>query len=111
MRSSKDAYLPLWRAVAIAQVSLFPEQAETDPKLLDVIVLALSALMPIYRRDANGALHELVDAEIAARPLTAECLEVPLKEFERALGMLRVGSLDAARASLVLRQSPRQAAG
>lgn len=96
MRSSKDAYLPLWRAVAIAHGRLFPEQPDGDAKLLDVIVLALSALIPIYRRDANGGLHELLDAEIAT--FSAESLEVPLKEFERALGMLRIGSLDAARA-------------
>jgi hypothetical protein len=109
MRSSKDTYLPLWRAVAITHGRLFPEEPHSDPKLLDVIVLALSALIPIYRRDANGGLHELLDTEIAARPFGAENLEVPLKEFERALGMLQVGSLEAARASLTLRQSPRPA--
>ena len=51
-------FIPLARAAALAHERLFPEQPSKDYKTLDVIALALSALVPLYQRDMeSGALR------------------------------------------------------
>lgn len=100
-------YIPLSKAVTQAHRRLFPDEPYRDPKTLQVIALALTALMPIHWRDTE---RELTDPELAADRFTEagmELLVVSQVRFEAALALLQVGSLDAARASLTLRQSPR----
>jgi hypothetical protein len=108
MPATRTPYISMWRAAAVAFERLFPEQPEKDARLLDVIALALSALMPIYKREMqSGALRELTEAEVIAGDLACEALLVSLPELERALPLLGVGSPEAARASLTLRQGRR----
>src|SRR2546426_10744485 len=65
-------FIPLARAAALAHERLFPEQPSKDYKTLDVIALALSALMPLYQRDMeSGALRALAEGEITAGNFTA----------------------------------------
>lgn len=100
-------YISLSTAVAQAHIRLFPDELNRDGKTLGTIALALTALLPIYRRSTQIQLTEL---ELAAERFAAfnmEELVVSQIRFEAALGMLQVGSLDMARASLTLRQSPR----
>ena len=59
-------YLPLARAAALAHRRLFPPDAHKDAKTLDLLGVALSAVTPLYTRDAkNGALRPLTAAELA----------------------------------------------
>ena len=121
--SSATDFIPLARAAAIVHERLFPEHPGKDAKTLDVIALALSTLMPLYQRDMeSGALHELGEAELAAGRFTrgATTLEFPNRpplrylvvkraELDRAARALMSDALTAARVSLTLRQSPRNA--
>jgi hypothetical protein len=114
-------FIPLARAAALAHERLFPEQPSKDFKTLDVIALALSALVPLYQRDMeSGALRALGEAEIAAGRFTrgATTLEFPdrpplrylvvsREQLPAAIETLTNDSLLAARVSLTLRQSPR----
>src|SRR2546421_12738910 len=73
-------FIPLARAAALAHERLFPEQPTKDYKTLDVIALALSALIPLYQRDMeSGALRALAEGEITAGRLTrgAATVEFP----------------------------------
>src|SRR5206468_3213264 len=54
-------FIPLARAAALAHERLFPEQPSKDYKTLDVIALALSALMPLYQRVDAFLLHHRVE--------------------------------------------------
>ena len=80
--------------------------------MLQVIALALTDLIPMYWRDARtGEHHQLTEPELAAAQFTRttmELLSVPQRRFEAALDTLQVASLDQARVSLTLRQSPRR---
>jgi hypothetical protein len=114
-------FIPLARAASLAHERLFPEQPSKDFKTLDVIALALSALVPLYQRDMeSGALRALGEAEIAAGRFTrgATTLEFPdrpplrylvvsREQLPAAIETLMNDSLLAARVSLTLRQSPR----
>ena len=115
-------YLPLARAAALAHERLFPEESAKESKTLDVIALALSALIPLYQRDMkSGALRELDKAEIedgrftrgattleyANRP-PLRFLVVSREQLHGALETLMKDSLVAARVSLTLWQSPRK---
>lgn len=100
-------YIPLSKAVAQAHRRLFPDEPYRDPKTLQAIALALTALIPILRRDTEQELNE---PELVAERFTEagmELLVVSQIRFESALATLQIGSLDTARASLTLRQSPR----
>ena len=100
-------YIALSRAVAQAHRKLFPDEPSRDPRTLRTIALALSALMPIYRKSSEAQLTEL---ELEAERFTAASMEdlmVSARLFQNALDAMQAESLDMARASLTLRQSPR----
>lgn len=105
-------FLALSKAVARAHRRLFPEEP-TDPRTLRVIALALTELMPMYWRDARtGERNQLTEPELAASTFTPAAMEVLIVSrvrFEAALDTMQAASLDQARVSLTLRQSPRPA--
>lgn len=104
-------FIALSKAVARAHGRLFPEEPYKDPRTLRVIALALTELMPMYWRNAQtGERRELTEPELAAAtftPSAMEVLSVSKRRFEAALDTLQVTSLDQARVSLTMRQSPR----
>lgn len=102
--------VPLREAAALAFERLFPDQADRDPKLLEIVAFALSALVTVYRCDVGSAeLREVGEAEFAAGGFgrAIDRLFIPAQQLERALPAFRVSSPEAARISLTLRQSPR----
>ena len=59
-------YLPLARAAALVHARLFPQESAKDVKTLDLLGLAISALIPLYQRDMkSGAVRALDGADIA----------------------------------------------
>ena len=59
-------YLPLARAAALVHSRLFPQESAKDVKTLDLLGLAISALIPLYQRDMkSGAVRALEGADIA----------------------------------------------
>jgi hypothetical protein len=59
-------YLPLARAAALVHARLFPRESAKDVKTLDLLGLAISALIPLYQRDMkSGAVRALEGADIA----------------------------------------------
>jgi hypothetical protein len=113
-------YIPLARAAALAHDRLFPDQPTKESKTLDVIALALSALLPLYQRDMeSGALRTVSESDVAAGRFTraATTLEIPNRpplrflvvsrgELPSAIEKLMGDALTAGRVSLTLRQSP-----
>ena len=103
--------LSMSSAVVRAHSRLFPDERYAQPKVLQTIALAFTALIPIYRRDPKSGRHrELTEPELAAERFTESAMEllfVSKWRFEAALDTLQVTSLEQARASLTLRQSPR----
>jgi len=98
-------YIPLSKAVARAHRRLFPDEPRQNPRTLQTIALALTDLIPIYRGD-----YQLTEPELLAERFTAASMDelvVSERRFQAALETLQVQSLDMARASLTLRQSPR----
>ena len=64
-------YLPLARAAGLAHERLYPEQPQKETKTLDVLALALSALVPLYQRDMEtGAVRRLSEDELAGGRFT-----------------------------------------
>lgn len=106
-------FIPLSKAVAQAHSRLLPDEPYKDLRTLQVIALALTELIPMYWRDARtGERHQLTEPELAAAQFTRavmELLSVPKLRFEAALDTFQVTSLEQARASLTMRQSPRPA--
>lgn len=99
-------FIPLSKAVAQAHRRLFPDQPR-DPKTLQSIALAFTALMPIYRGDSE---RELTEPELLGERFSESAMEqlrVSKVRFEAALISMQIGSLDLARASMTMRQSPR----
>lgn len=95
------------KAVAQAHRRLFPDEPYRDPKTLHAIALALTALMPIYRANTE---RELTEPELLAEGFSESAMEklaVSTVRLEAALTTLQVGSLEMARVSLTMRQSPR----
>lgn len=93
-------------AVAQAHKRLFPDEPR-DPKTLQTIALALTALIPIHRKSTET---QLTEPELEAERFTASSMDellVSKLRFEAALETMQIESLDMARASLTLRQSPR----
>jgi hypothetical protein len=81
-------FIPLARAAALAHDRLFPGHGVKDAKTLDVIALALSALVPLYQGNVeNGMLAALDAGEIARGRFTrgATRLEFPDREPLRFL--------------------------
>lgn len=96
-------YLPLARAAALAHERLYPEQPHKETKTLDVLALALSALVPLYQRDMDsGAVRRLSEAELAAGRFTrgATTVEFPHRPPLRFL-LVERASLYAAIQSLM----------
>ena len=120
MHGPASDYIPLPRAASLAHERLFPGSAK-DAKTLDVLALALSALVPLYQRDMEtGELRPLSGEEVQAGRFTrgATRLEIPGREplrflvvpregVDGALAKLASDVVLAARVSLTLRQSPR----
>jgi len=114
-------FIPLARAAALAHDRLFPEQTVKDAKTLDLLALALSALIPLYQRDMeSGALRALGEEDVAAGRFTRGAMRLefadrpPLRflvvsreRLAGAIQKLQDDSLLAARVSLTLRQSPK----
>ena len=64
-------YLPLARAAALAHEHLYPDRPQKEAKTLDVLALALSALVPLYQRDMEtGSVRRLSEDELAAGRFT-----------------------------------------
>jgi hypothetical protein len=118
-------FIPLARVAAMVYERLFPDHAGKESKTLDVIALALSAVVPLYRRDAeSGAVERVAEQDLATGRFSrgATTLEFgpprpPLRflviareDLARAIETLVRDSVTAARVSLTLRQSPRPTA-
>ncbi len=105
----EPVFLGLGLALGQAHKRLFPEEPYRHPKTLQSIALALTALMPIYRRDSlSGRPRELTSLELEAERFTQASIGLLLVSkirFDAALETLQVASLEQARASLILRQS------
>jgi hypothetical protein len=102
----EPVFVLLSKAVDQAHSRLFPDEPYKDPKTLRTIALALTALIPIYRADTK---RELTEPELAAERFTEsgmELLAVSKRRFEAALDTLQATSLEQARVSVTLRQSP-----
>lgn len=85
-------FIPLARAAAVAHDELFPDQQPKESKALDVIALALSALIPLYQRDeGSGVLRALGESELATGRFTrgATTLEFPNRPPLRSLVVSR----------------------
>lgn len=103
-------YIPLSRAVAQAHRRLFPDEPVRDPKTLQTIALAFTELMPIYRASSK---QQLTEPELLNERFTESGMEeliVSKVRFDAVIATLQVTSLDAARVSLTMRQSPRAGA-
>ena len=97
-----DDFIPLARAAALIHERLFPGHAK-ESKTLDMIAVALSALVPLYQRDMkNGGLQPVSEADVAAGRFTrgATTLEIAHRTPLRYLVVSR-GSLAQAAAALV----------
>jgi hypothetical protein len=95
-------FIPLARAAALVHERLFPGHGGKESKTLDMIAVALSALVPLYQRDmSSGALRAVPQADIAAGRFTrgATTLEIPHRS---PLRFLVVSREDAARAAETL---------
>lgn len=118
--SATPEFLPLARAAALAHARLFPEQPVKESKALDIIALALSALMPFFQRDLeSGALRALSESEMTTGRFTrgATTLEftnrAPLRSLVVARAQLfevietmREDALTVGRMSLASRHAP-----
>lgn len=104
----EPVYLGLSVALVQAHQRLLPGEPYRDPKTLQAIALALTALMPIYRRDAlTGRPRELTEPELEAERFTQASIDLLLVSkvrLDAALDTLQLTSLEQARASLTLRQ-------
>jgi hypothetical protein len=63
--------IPLPRAASLAHNRVFPGQSVRDMKMLDLLALALSTLVPLYQREGEKDVPRLVGkADIAAGRFT-----------------------------------------
>lgn len=96
--SAAPEFLPLARAAALAHDQLFPDQPVKDSKALDIIALALSALVPLFQRDVeDGSLRALSESEMTTGRFTrgATTLEFPNRPPLRSLVVSRVQLFEA----------------
>src|SRR3954468_3518934 len=121
MAERQPEYLPLARAAALAYDRLFPDQPVKESKALDIIALALSALLPLYQREGAGeTLRPLTENEIRTGRFTrgATTLEFPDRaplrflvvaraQLYEAIEKMREDALILGRVSLTSRQAPR----
>jgi len=102
-----ERLLQLSQAALVVQERLFPDPSDRHPRLLGTISIALSELIPVYVRGGeDGRLRALTDDEVVEGRFNRNAL-VRSADLERALGRLRFEPLEAARASLAMRQSGR----
>ena len=113
-------YIPLARAASLAFDQLFPGEPVKESKALDVIALALSALVTLYQRDMEtGGLRALSESEMSTGRFTrgATTLEfadrpplgflvVKRAQVHDAIEALREDALMLGRVSLTSRQRP-----
>ena len=59
-------FIPLGRAAIMAHERLYPGHAVKESKALDLLAVALSACMPLYRRDARTDEVQALDAALIA---------------------------------------------
>jgi len=88
-----EAFVPLGRAAILAHERVFPGEAK-DAKRLDVLALALSALIPLYRRgERTDEVEAIAAAQVASGRFTrgATRLEFPDRP---PLGSLMVSRAD-----------------
>ena len=116
-----DDFIPLARAAALIHERLFPGHGSKESKTLDMIAVALSALVPLYQRDMeSGALHAVAASDVAAGRFTrgATTLEIPHRPplrylvvsretLAQAAAALVADSVTATRVASTLRQGPR----
>jgi len=96
--SATPDFLPLARAAALAHGRLFPDQPVREAKALDIIALALSALVPLFQRDMeSGALRALSESEMTTGRFTrgATTLEFANRPPLRSLVVSRVQLYEA----------------
>jgi len=60
-------YIPLARAAALVHARLFPQEGVKDVKTLDLLGLAISALIPLYQRDMKSGMVSVLEAADIAR--------------------------------------------
>jgi hypothetical protein len=60
-------FIPLARAAALLHERLFPGCGVKDAKALDVLALALSALVPLYQGDVEDGAPRALEAATIAR--------------------------------------------
>jgi len=115
-----DEFIPLARAAALIHERLFPGHGK-ESKTLDMIAVALSALVPLYQRDMkSGSLQPVPEADVAAGRFTrgATTLEIPHRtplrylvvprdSLAQAAAALVADSVTAARVASTLRPGPR----
>jgi hypothetical protein len=89
-----DDLLPLARAAILAHDRVLPGHEVKDAKTLDLLALALSTVMALYRRDAGGNTVPLTAAEIAAGRFTRGATRLEVR------GRPPIGSLVVSRAEL-----------
>lgn len=103
-------HLPLARAAILAHDRIFPGHEVKDAKMLDLLALALSTLMPIYRRDEKSdALERLGEATLAAGRFARGATRLEFRD-RPPLGSLMVSRGDLAGALATLARDPGIAA-
>jgi hypothetical protein len=89
-----DDLVPLGKAAVLAHDRLFPGHQVKDSKTLDLLALAVSALIPLYRRDARtNDVEELSAALISAGRFTRGATRLEFSD-RPPLGSLMVSRAD-----------------
>ena len=89
-----EAFIPLARAAILAHERIFPGQASKDAKTLDVLALALSALIPLYRREERSdEVTALAAALVASGRFTRGATRLEFRD-RPPLGSLMVSRAD-----------------
>jgi hypothetical protein len=102
--------IPLGRAAMLVHDRVFPGHEVKDAKTLDLLALALSSLIPLYRRDAKSDAAEPLDAaQIAAGRFTRGATRLEFRD-RPPLGSLRLSRADFAGALEKLGRDPQFAA-
>jgi hypothetical protein len=102
--------IPLGRAAILAHDRVFPGCEVKDAKTLDLLALALSALIALYTRDAKSdAVAPLGAALIAAGRFTRAATRLEFRD-RPPLGSLMVSRAELARALETLARDPEIAA-
>jgi len=115
IRAMRDSFrmpdlIPLGRAAIVVHDRLCPGQDVKDAKALDLLAVALSALIPLYQRDARSdAVERLATAVITAGRFTRGATRLEFRD-RAPLGSLMVSRADLERALETLARDPDIAA-